>query len=106
EGFVAVLLVPADPELALVPALAVAAARRHGVALDRLVAEGRAFGRPVLQGAGLEVEVERLAVRPHGQDACVGGRLGGGEEGEGENRCVHPVLGEWEGTCPVGGYSP
>ena len=40
----------------------VAAARDDGVALDRLALEGVALGGPVLERAGLEVEVERLAV--------------------------------------------
>jgi hypothetical protein len=36
-----------------------------------LAVEGRARRRPVLEGAGLEVEVERLAVRADGRDAVV-----------------------------------
>ena len=56
-------------------ALHVAAPLDDGVALDRLAVEGVALGGPVLEGAGLEIEVERLAVGADGQDAF--GRQGG-----------------------------
>src|SRR5205814_885786 len=63
---VAVQLVAADPVLALVVALHVAAALGDGVALDRLALERLTLGGPVLERAGLEVEIERLAVGADG----------------------------------------
>ena len=55
-------------------ALHVAAAGADGVALDRLALEGVALGGPVLERAGLEIEVERLAVGPDGANAIgIGG---------------------------------
>ena len=68
---VAVLLVAADPVVTLMVAL-VAPASGDGVPLDRLVAEGVPLGGPVLQRAGLEVEIERLAVGADRGDAIVG----------------------------------
>ena len=46
-----------------VPAVHVAATPVNGVALDRLTLEGIPLGRPVGQGAGLEVQVERASAR-------------------------------------------
>ena len=80
---VAELLVTADPELALVPADHVAAAAVNSNALDRLVGERFALGGPVLEGAGLEIEVERLAVGTDGQHPFARLRrlrVGGGNE--------------------------
>src|SRR5262249_849322 len=53
----------ADPVISLMLALAVLAARINGIAFDRLALERRAFGDPILEGAGLKIEIERLAVR-------------------------------------------
>src|SRR5262249_33309453 len=84
--FVALSLVGADPVLPLVLALHVTAAREDGVALDRLVLERLALCGPVFEGAGLEIEIEPLAVRPAGKNAFPGlfrrlGRvLGEGEQ--------------------------
>src|SRR5262249_4036412 len=61
---IAAALVAADPVIALVFALHVAAALDDGIALDRLSGEGVALGGPVAQVAGLEIEVQRLAVGP------------------------------------------
>src|SRR5262249_35132730 len=66
---IAAALVAADPVIALVFALHVAAALDDGIALDRLSGEGVALGGPVAQVAGLEIEVQRLAVGPPGQYA-------------------------------------
>src|SRR5207245_1572592 len=57
---VAELLEAADPVFALMLALVVLAARIDGVALDRLPFERVPCSGPVLEGAGLEVEIERL----------------------------------------------
>src|SRR5262249_35003612 len=65
---VAVPFVAADPILALVLAFHIAAPPGDRVALDRLAAKSLALGRPILERAGLKIEVERLAVRsnrPH-----------------------------------------
>src|SRR5262245_305809 len=79
--FVAEFFVTADPVLALVFALVVAAARGNGVALDRLVLEGVAGRGPVAQVAGLEIEVERLAVVADWANSFrgIGGEGGSGE---------------------------
>src|SRR5690349_803573 len=60
---IAVQLVAADPVIALVLAFHVAAPPGDRVALDRLAAKCLALGRPVLERARLEIEVERFAVR-------------------------------------------
>ena len=70
-----------------IPMGLVAAAGKDGVALDRLVLERVAGGGPVLEGAGFEVEVERLAVRPDRQHA---GRVRPGSQQQGrKEKCVH-----------------
>ena len=51
--------------------LAVAGRQLGDVALDRLAFEGLAFGLPAVERAGLEVEIERLAVGADGDDAGV-----------------------------------
>src|SRR5206468_10018726 len=56
---------------------------RDGVALDRLALERVAGRGPVAQVAGLEVEVERLAVGADRADAV---RRVGGEKGKGKLR--------------------
>src|SRR5262245_36363328 len=82
---VAKLLVSADPELPLMLALHVAAPRMDRVAFDRLPNKGFAFGGPVFQRAGLEIEIERLAIGADGADAFVrlwiSGEKEGGESG-------------------------
>src|SRR5262245_34111962 len=70
-GLIAEALVAADPVLALVLALVVAAPWKHRIALDRLPLERLAFGGPILERAGFEVEIERLAVGADGKDAFV-----------------------------------
>src|SRR5262245_36647678 len=67
--FIAVTLVAADPVVALVLALHVAAPLDDGIALDRLSGKGVALGGPVAKVAGLEVEIERLAVAANRQYA-------------------------------------
>ena len=98
-GLVAELLVAADPELALVPAPHIGPAGEDGVALDRLALEGFALGGPVLECAGLEVEVQWLTVGPEREDADVvglrirGGRLlGRDEQNKGEEEGIHTGL--------------
>ena len=81
------ILIAADPVLALVLALHVAAARGDGVALDRLALEGVALGGPVLERAGLEVEVERLAVVADRQDALRRFRLRIGPRSKDGEQC-------------------
>src|SRR5262245_61639826 len=66
--FIAVALVAADPVIALVLALHVAAPLDDRIALDRLSGEGVALGGPVAKVAGLEVEIERFAVAANRQD--------------------------------------
>src|SRR5262249_20649663 len=61
-GTVALPLVPADPVPAFMPALHVRPPGGDRVALDRLAGKRVAFGSPVLEGPGLEVEVERFAL--------------------------------------------
>src|SRR5262245_4448256 len=61
---VAQALVAADPVVSLVLALVVAAPRKNRIALDRLPLKRLALGDPVLERAGLEVEIERLTVGP------------------------------------------
>jgi len=88
-GVVAVLLVAADPELALVTGGHVGAARLGDVAADGLVREGVALGLPVAKVAGLEVEVEDVAVLGDGPDRGgedAGARGGEGERGDNEGR--------------------
>jgi hypothetical protein len=60
--FVAELFIASDPKLPLVPAPHVIAAGEHGVALDWLAFESLAFGSPVSEVAGFEVEIQPLAV--------------------------------------------
>src|SRR4029079_15436240 len=59
---IAIFLVAANPEVSLVLAAHIAAAGVDGIALDWLADKGVAFDRSVLEGAGLEIEVERPAV--------------------------------------------
>src|SRR5204863_192013 len=60
-------LVGANPVFALVPAFHVATPGRNRVALDGLIFEGLPRRGPVLEGAGLKIEVERLAIVADGQ---------------------------------------
>ena len=71
DAVVAQPLEPADPELALVVALLVAAALGHHVAPDRLLVKRVAAGRPVAQVAGLEVQVQHVPVAPDGADGSL-----------------------------------
>src|SRR5262249_36756407 len=71
---VAAQLKAADPVIALVLALVVAAPGRHGVAADGLTKEGLALHRPILKRSGLEIEVERPPVGAARQHAFGRGR--------------------------------
>src|SRR5262249_6785175 len=67
-SLVAMKLVAADPVVSLVLTLHVVATASDGIAPHRLALEGFTFSRPVLERAGLEIEVERLAVGTQGQN--------------------------------------
>jgi hypothetical protein len=53
----------------VVLAFHVTAARRDGVAFDRLAVESRASGGPILESAGLEIEVQGMAIFVGGKNA-------------------------------------
>jgi hypothetical protein len=66
----------------------VRAARKDSIALDGLAPEGVARRGPVLERAGLEIEIERLAIGTDRENAGIGWLrirlLGRGEESEGK----------------------
>ncbi len=65
-GVISPDLVGADPIVSLVMTLHVAAEIGDRVAVDGLATEGLALGGPVLQGAGLEIEIERPTIATRG----------------------------------------
>src|SRR4051812_39984952 len=76
---VAELLESADPVPPLMLTQDALGACVHGIPLDRLSLERLPFGSPVLEGAGLEIEIERLAIRSNRKEADRIGRIVAGQ---------------------------